>query len=140
MEKNRDLRYQHASEIRTDLQRLKRDTDSASVIMSAKVGTTTGTRKRWKLLVPAVAIAALVAFGYFYFHRPPKLTGKDTIVLADFANSTGDAIFDDTLKDALGVALRQSPFLDIASDEKVTATLRLMTKSSGHPAHPSSRS
>jgi eukaryotic-like serine/threonine-protein kinase len=98
------------------------------VIMSAKAGTTTGTRKRWKLLVPAVAIAALVASGYFYFHRPPKLTGKDTIVLADFANSTGDAIFDDTLKDALGVALRQSPFLDIASDEKVTATLRLMTK------------
>jgi len=128
LEKDRDLRYQHASDIRTDLQRLKRDTDSASLIMSAKVGTTTGTRKRWKLLVPAAAIAALVAFGYFYFHRQPKLTGKDTIVLADFANSTGDAIFDDTLKDALGVALRQSPFLDIASDEKVTATLRLMTK------------
>jgi tetratricopeptide (TPR) repeat protein len=129
LEKDRDLRYQHASDIRTDLQRLKRDTDSASVIMSAKAGTTTGTRKRWNLLVPAaVAIVALVAAGYFYFHRPPKLTGKDTIVLADFANSTGDGVFDDTLKDALGVALRQSPFLDIASDEKVTATLRLMTK------------
>jgi len=129
LEKDRDLRYQHASDIRTDLQRLKRDTDSASVIMSAKAGTTTGTRKRRKLMVPAaIAIAALVAAGYFYFHRPPKLTGKDTIVLADFANSTGDAIFDDTLKDALGVALRQSPFLDIASDEKVTSTLRLMTK------------
>jgi tetratricopeptide (TPR) repeat protein/predicted Ser/Thr protein kinase len=130
LEKDRDLRYQHASDIRTDLQRLKRDTDSASLIMSAKAGTTTGTRKRWNLLVPAaVAIVALVAAGYFYFHRPPKLTGKDTIVLADFANSTGDGVFDDTLKDALGVALRQSPFLDIASDEKVTATLRLMTKS-----------
>jgi eukaryotic-like serine/threonine-protein kinase len=129
LEKDRDLRYQHASDIRTDLQRLKRDTDSASVIMSAKAGITTGARKRWKLIVPAaVAIAALVAAGYFYFHRPPKLTDKDTIVLADFANSTGDAIFDDTLKDALGVALRQSPFLDIASDEKVAATLRLMTK------------
>ncbi len=97
--------------------------------MSAKAGTASRTRKRWKLIVPAaVAIAALVTAGYFYFHRPPKLTGKDTIVLADFANSTGDAIFDDTLKDALGVALRQSPFLDIASDEKVTSTLRLMTK------------
>ena len=130
LEKDRNLRYQHAADIRTDLQRLKRDSDSASVIMSAKAGTATGTRKRWKLLAPgAVAIAALVPAGYFYFHRPPKLTDKDTIVLADFANSTGDAIFDDTLKDALGVALRQSPFLDIASDEKVTATLRLMTKS-----------
>ena len=129
LEKDRDLRYQHASDIRTDLQRLKRDTDSARVTTSAKAGAAIWTRKRWKLIVPAaVAIAALVAVGYFYFHRPPKLTGKDTIVLADFANSTGDAIFDDTLKDALGVALRQSPFLDIASDEKVTSTLRLMTK------------
>jgi len=129
LEKDRNLRYQHASDIRTDLQRLKRDTDSESVIRSAKAGTTTGTRKPWKLLVPAVvAIAALVAAGYFYFHRAPKLTDKDTIVLADFNNATGDAVFDDTLKDALGVALRQSPFLDIASDEKVTATLRLMTK------------
>ena len=73
-------------------------------------------------------VVALAASGYFYFHRKSKLTDKDTIVLADFANSTGDAIFDDTLKDALGVALRQSPFLDVASDEKVTATLRLMTK------------
>jgi len=128
LEKDRHLRYQHASDIRTDLQRLKRDTASASVIRSAKAGTTTGT-PNWKLIVPAaLAIAALVAAGYFYFHRPPKLAGKDTIVLADFANSTGDAIFDDTLKDALGVALRQSPFLDIASDEKVTSTLRLMTK------------
>ena len=129
LEKDRNLRYQHASDIRTDLQRLKRDTDSASVIRSAKAGTATGIRKRWKLMVPAaVVIVALVSAGYFYFHRPPKLTGKDTIVLADFANSTGDAVFDDTLKDALGVALRQSPFLDIASDEKVTSTLRLMTK------------
>ncbi|HYL63613.1 MAG TPA: protein kinase [Candidatus Methylomirabilis sp.] len=129
LEKDRDLRYQHASDIRADLQRLKRDTDSASVIMSGKAGTKSRTRKRWKLIVAAaVAIAALVAAGYFYFHRTPKLTLKDTIVLADFTNSTGDAIFDDTLKDALGVALRQSPFLDIASDEKVSSTLRLMTK------------
>jgi len=129
LEKDRDLRYQHASDIRTDLQRLKRDTDSASVIMSAKSGTTSRTRKRWNLIVlAAAAISALVAASYFYFHRPPKLTDKDTIVLADFTNSTGDAIFDDTLKDALGVALRQSPFLDITSDEKVSTTLRLMTK------------
>ena len=81
------------------------------------------------MVVPAtIVVVALAASGYFYFHRKSKLTDKDTIVLADFANSTGDAIFDDTLKDALGVALRQSPFLDVASDEKVTATLRLMTK------------
>jgi serine/threonine protein kinase/tetratricopeptide (TPR) repeat protein len=129
LEKDRKLRYQSAAEIRTDLQRLRRDTDSAQALAATKVAALPSHEKRSKLIVPAaVAIAALVAGGYFYFHRPPKLTGKDTIVLADFANTTGDAVFDDTLKDALGVALRQSAFLDIASDEKVTATLRLMTK------------
>ena len=129
LEKDRNLRYQHASDMRTDLQRLRRDTDSEQVLAPTKAAAVFSRGERWKLIVPAaVAIAALVAAGYFYFHRSLKLTGKDTIVLADFANSTGDAIFDNTLKDALGVALRQSPFLDIASDEKVTATLRLMTK------------
>jgi serine/threonine protein kinase/tetratricopeptide (TPR) repeat protein len=129
LEKDPKLRYQSAAEIRTDLQRLRRDTDSAQVLATTKVAALPTHEKRLKLIVPvAVAIAALVGTGYFYFHRPPKLTDKDTIVLADFANSTGDAIFDDTLKDALGVALRQSPFLGIASDEKVAATLRLMTK------------
>jgi serine/threonine protein kinase/tetratricopeptide (TPR) repeat protein len=129
LEKGRDLRYQHASDIRTDLQRLKRDTDSASVIMSAKAGTTTGTRKRWKLLVPgAIAIAALVPAGYFYFHRPPKLAGKDTIVLADFDNKTGDPIFDDSLKQALSLALTQSSYLQVLSDTRVTATLQLMRR------------
>jgi eukaryotic-like serine/threonine-protein kinase len=129
LEKERSLRYQHASDMRTDLQRLRRETDSAQVLATTKAAAVPSHGKPWKLIVPAaVAIAALAAAGYFYFHRPPKLTGKDTIVLADFSNSTGDAIFDDTLKDALGVALRQSPFLDIASDEKVASTLRLMTK------------
>src|SRR5208337_5637027 len=79
--------------------------------------------------VVAVAALALSAGGYFYFHRPlPKLTDKDTIVLADFSNSTGDAIFDDTLKTALDVSLRQSPFLNLLSDSKVSATLQQMTR------------
>jgi len=129
LEKDRELRYQNAADIRTDLQRLRRDTDSAQLLARTKASVIPSHGKLLKLIVPAgVAIAALVAAGYFYFHRPPKLTDKDTIVLADFVNSTGDAIFDDTLKDALGVALRQSPFLDIASDEKLSSTLRLMTK------------
>ncbi len=77
--------------------------------------------------VVAVAALALSAGGYFYFHRPPKLTDKDTIVLADFSNSTGDAIFDDTLKTALDVSLRQSPFLNVLSDSEAAKTLQLMT-------------
>jgi len=79
--------------------------------------------------VAAVAVLALSTVGYFYYsHRRPKLTDKDTIVLADFANSTGDAIFDDTLKTALNVSLRQSPFLNVLSDSKVAETLQLMTR------------
>ena len=131
LEKDRKLRYQSAAEIRTDLQRLKRDTESARVSAATSAVAGVGEQQgiRWRVVVPAtIVVVALAASGYFYFHRKSKLTDKDTIVLADFANSTGDAIFDDTLKDALGVALRQSPFLDVASDEKVTATLRLMTK------------
>jgi eukaryotic-like serine/threonine-protein kinase len=75
-----------------------------------------------------VIVAAMVA-GYFFFHRPTKLTEKDTIVLADFANSTGDEVFDDTLKQALSVALGQSPFLNILSEAQVRQTLRQMTRS-----------
>jgi DNA-binding winged helix-turn-helix (wHTH) protein/tetratricopeptide (TPR) repeat protein len=76
-----------------------------------------------------VVIVAAVVAGYFFFHRPTKLTEKDTIVLADFANSTGDVVFDDTLKQALGVALVQSPFLNILSEAQVRQTLRQMTRS-----------
>jgi hypothetical protein len=76
----------------------------------------------------------LVAGGLYYrSHQSKPLTEKDTIVLADFANSTGDAIFDDTLKTALSVSLRQSPFLSLISDEKVSATLRLMTRPTNTP-------
>ena len=131
LEKDRKLRYQSAADIRTDLQRLRRDTESARLPAATNAAFGKGKSRgiRWKLGVPAIlAVAVLAGGSYFYLHQVPKLTDRDTIVLADFANSTGDAIFDDTLKDALGVALRQSPFLDIASDEKVTSTLRLMTR------------
>jgi DNA-binding winged helix-turn-helix (wHTH) protein/tetratricopeptide (TPR) repeat protein len=75
-----------------------------------------------------VVFFAAVATGYFAFHSPAKLTEKDTIVLAEFSNSTGDAVFDDTLKTALTVGLDQSPFLNVLSDNKVEATLKLMTR------------
>ena len=83
-------------------------------------------------MVPAavVVVAALVAGGlYFRSRHAAPLTEKDTIVLADFTNTTGDAVFDDTLKQALAVDLGQSPFLNILSEDKVRQTLREMTRS-----------
>jgi len=127
LEKDRNLRYQHASDIRTDLQRLKRDTDSGRVTSRVEPGVTTVTR--WKMIVPAAAaLLALSVAGYFYFHRAPKLTDKDTIVLADFVNTTGDPVFDDTLRQGLSVQLTQSPFLRAISDERIQGVLRLMER------------
>ena len=127
LEKDCALRYQHASEMRADLQRLKRDTDSARVTISAKDGAATAIGKRWKLIVPAaVAVLASSVGTYFYFHRTPKLTDKDTIVLADFTNTTGDPVFDGTLRQGMAVQLEQSPFLSLVSDERIQQILRLM--------------
>ncbi len=79
----------------------------------------------------AVVVLALAIGGYFYFHRAPKLTEKDTIVLADFTNTTGDAVFDDSLRQALAARLAESPFLNVLSDSKMRSTLQMM----GQPAN-----
>ena len=87
--------------------------------------------KVWKIAVPVLLIlVALLVAGALYYrsHQSQRLTGKDTIVLADFANSTGDAVFDDTLKTALNVSLRQSPFLNVLPDSEVAKTLQQMTR------------
>jgi len=107
----------------------ERKGDSARAAKTEEAATGTHLRKRWMLLVGAtVAVAALALTGYFYFHRAPKLTNKDTIVLADFANSTGDPVFDDTLRQGLAVQLEQSPFLSLISDERIQQMLKLMAK------------
>ncbi len=98
-------------------------------VTSTKTGVRTAIWKRWWLIVAAAAaVPALALAGYFYFHRAPKLTDKDTIVLADFANSTGDLVFDNTLRQGLAVQLEQSPFLSLISDERIQQTLKLMAK------------
>jgi tetratricopeptide (TPR) repeat protein len=130
IEKDRELRFQHASDIRADLQRLKRDSDSAPTAVGVKPGGRS-MATRWKGLAAAAAAAAVVTLavaGYAVARRArtPALTDKDTIVLADFANRTGDAVFDDTLRQGLSVELRQSPYLSLISDERVQATLALM--------------
>ena len=129
LEKDKRLRYQSAAEMRTDLQRLKRDTDSARLPGATNAVDGAGGKLGlgWKVLVPAaLLVAALVAASYFYFHRTPKLTDKDTIVLADFTNTTDDPVFDGTLRQGLSVQLEQSPFLSIISDQQMQQTLQMM--------------
>jgi serine/threonine protein kinase/tetratricopeptide (TPR) repeat protein len=212
IEKDRELRYQHASDMRSELLRLKRDTDTgrapaassgafpaarenaslstvaaaplpappsgsvpvavasgSSSSVSAPSGSSgsvpvpsgssptlpavspssssiTGAAEPpaarsnlWKIIVPsaAVLLAALVAGAlYFRSHRAKPLTDKDTVVLADFANSTGDPVFDETLRTAFVVALNQSPFLNVLGDNKVGDTLKLMAKTATTPLTP----
>jgi eukaryotic-like serine/threonine-protein kinase len=139
LEKDRRLRYQSAADIRTDLRRLKRDTDSARVPATngAAVAAARKISWRWKLIVAAgIAFALLAAGDYLYSHRRTKLSDRDTIVLADFSNATGDTIFDDTLKTALRISLRQSPFLNVLSDSRITKTLQEMTRPAGTKLTP----
>ncbi len=170
LEKDRNLRYQHAADIRADLQRLKRDTDSGRAVaagssstpaaeehgaqtsvaaqpapsgsaksgaasssaMSAEQSSVTPTKKPWKVLVPAalVVLAALLAGGLYWRSRQSaKLTEKDSVLLADFVNTTGDGVFDGTLKQALAVELEESPYLNIFPESRIHEALRFMGRS-----------
>ena len=136
LEKDRNRRYQSAAEMRAELERLKRDFESghgaaaSSRPVAVLEGPVVQTAELWKIVVPVLTVALFVAGGLYYrsHHHGRRLTEKDTIVVADFANSTGEAIFDDTLKTALNVSLRQSPFLNVLSDSEVAKTLQLMTR------------
>jgi len=181
LEKDRRMRYQHAAELRTDLARLKRDTDSSRVSSAAMSTSSSGAvrglalqptpptgsavaaitpasaisaataasgqvsavsssvtapatavpGRRWQTVAAALIVVAIVAAGgYFYTHRAPKLTGKGSIVLSEFTNTTGDAVFDDALRQGLAAQLAQSPFLNILSDQQIRQQLRFM----GQPA------
>ena len=128
LEPDRDRRYQHASELRADLQRLE-GTSTRDVLPAAMRDPPAVRRSTRWIVVPAAAAAlALSVAGYVYVRRPPPLTDKDTIVLADFTNRTGDPVFDETLRQGLAVQLEQSPFLSLVSDERIRKTLPLMNQ------------
>src|ERR1700720_150778 len=142
LEKNPALRYQHSADLRSDLQRLKRDTESGRAAVAATDSggkpATKSTEPRWIVIAAVAALAVVLGVGaWLYFaRRAQALTEKDTIVLSDFTNTTGDAIFDDTLKTALNVSLRQSPFLNVLSDSEVAKTLQQMTRPTGTKLTP----
>ena len=152
LEKDRGLRYQSAADLRSELKRLKRGTDSLRTAavgpgfnpapaapsrgsgQDLKSSAAAASRKRIAAFVggAALVVAALAAAVlYLRARRAERLTDKDTIVIGDFANSTGDAVFDGTLRTGLAVALDQSPFLDVLSDSKVAATMKLMLRPAG---------
>jgi serine/threonine protein kinase/tetratricopeptide (TPR) repeat protein len=116
VEKDREKRYQSAGEMRADLEVLRDQTQHRLL------------RRHWKLLASGLIMLAAVVGGVLYWrsHRAIHLSEKDTIVLADFANSTGDPVFDGTLRQALSIQLEQSPFLNILSDKQLSDTLKLM--------------
>jgi len=140
LEKDRKLRCQSAAEIRTDLQRLKRDSDtSRSGPATAQAKSNLARRSiRWATVVGATIVVVGLAVGswLFFFRNAHSLTDKDTIVLADFTNSTGDAVFDGALRQGLSVQLEQSPFLSIISDQQIQQTLQMMGQPAGTKLTP----
>ena len=129
LEKDRNLRYQNASDLRTDLQRLKRDIDSGTVTGTIKAEPVAGTKKRLWVAGGVLLIGAALTIGYLKRpHRGAKLTEKDVVVLSDFGNTTGDPVFEGTLRQGLASQLEQSPFLNLLSDERIAQTLTLMAR------------
>jgi hypothetical protein len=126
LEPDRDLRYQHAADLRIDLERLTRGSDA---VLTGRDRPPASARGRWPFVAAAAAAIAAATVAYvFYPRQASALTEKDTIVLAEFTNTTGDPVFDDALRQGLAVQLHQSPFLSLISDERVRRTLPLMNQ------------
>jgi predicted Zn-dependent protease len=139
LEKDRTLRYAQAADLRADLQRLKRDTERPA---TAAAGRAAPAPARPGMLLPgAAALLAIAAIGgsylyWSYSRRPAPLTDRETVVVADFANTTGDPVFDGTLRQGLAIQLQQSTFLSLTTDTRIQQLLRLMGQPEGATLTP----
>ncbi|PYV72187.1 MAG: hypothetical protein DMG96_26895, partial [Acidobacteria bacterium] len=129
--KDREQRYQSAAEIREELKQLKLYVDSGHTV---RITQPRSPMRKWVIAGCAAVVVLLglaIAGLLFNARRARALSGTDTIVLADFNNKTGDAVFDDTLLQGLAVQLEQSPFLSPISDQRVQQMLQLMGRPRG---------
>ncbi len=123
LEKDPARRWQTAADLRQELEKIAAAESAKRAVLP------------WTIAAAAVILLFCVA-GYLYLQRKPKLTDKDTIVLADFENKTRDPVFDDTLRQGLAVQLEQSPFLSLVSDEQIHEVLGLMGQRPDAPLTP----
>jgi len=135
--KNPDDRFHTAHDVRLELKWIAEGTSQPVSRQAAPASKAASRALAWRIAIPVLLAAVLVAVGFYYrAHRTTPLTDKDSIVLSDFTNTTGDSVFDDTLKQGLSVQLEQSPFLNVLSERRVNDTLKLMGRPVGDRLTP----